>query len=348
MDIASYHGLELQNLAASMMTEMPSSRFDYEPDGLPKEGLDPAFCVPADYDRMIGILYEDMMTLADHAVTANRYSERYLSLSRDLETLIRKLGGMLITRAVLERQGETVKCPEGLTIPQLVFTASYNFNKAHAAVQGTQMRNLRFYLAMLQQETRWASLICRLNATEEKIRLIREGKLEVRLVPEEAEAAKQDRGSRKNGEQDENRTVRAARPAALPLEKEMLRAAAGCEVRIAGPAKAGKKAADPEEKAGTQTTAAGNPGGKIPAAAEAGPVPAASGEAGETADPAPAEFPDPAGRAERSVRAIPMYGGGPFRTAAGAPGGEPDDLWDLYPGREAYEFSELYDFEMTG
>ena len=53
---------------ASMMTEMPHSRFEYKPDGLPKEGLDPAFCVPVDFDRIVSILWEDFQDLEEEYV----------------------------------------------------------------------------------------------------------------------------------------------------------------------------------------------------------------------------------------------------------------------------------------
>ncbi len=282
MGIGGHYRLEIENAAASMMTEMPRSRFDYKPDGLPKEGLDPAFCVPVDFDRIVSILWEDFQDLENHAILANRYSERYLSVSRDLENLVRKLGGLLITQAVLEQQGHPVSCPEKLNIPKLTFIASYHFNKAHSAVKGTQIRNLRFYLAMLQQETHWASLILRLKATDEKIRMIREGKLEVRIVPENTEEQKQT--SHRNTEQDEDKAVKVALPAALPMEKDILREAAGSDVCIAKP---GKKAEAAETKAtGASETETKNTAAVIETAAETSAPKETEPEEKPAADPA--------------------------------------------------------------
>ncbi len=262
--------LDIENAAASMMTEMPESRHEYKPDGLPFEGLDPAFCVPVDFDRIVGILWEDLKTLEGFAISANRYSEKYLSYSRELETLMRKVGSLLVTQAVLEQQGHAVSSPKGLTVGELKWTAGYHFNKTHSAVKGTQNANIRFYIAMLQQETRWAGLIGRLNATEEKIRLIREGKLEVRLVPEQAEDDNPKGTSRKTAEREENASVKAALPAALPMDKDVLRAAAGSDVRVVKSAKAEKTASgkargvvSTASETGQESSAAGKPDTKI-------------------------------------------------------------------------------------
>ena len=200
-----------------MMTEMPESRCHYESDGLPLEAFDSAFCTPVDLEKILHTLWHDLHDLNNYATITNRYSENYLSLSRELENLIRKAGSLCLTREVLKQQGCFVSCPDVLNIPTLTTIAGYHFNKAHAAVAGTGLRNIRFYLGMLGQETRLAALICRLKATGDKIRLIREGKLEVRVLPEtEAVTPKQNRKHAQK-KSDDDLSVTASMPASLPV-----------------------------------------------------------------------------------------------------------------------------------
>ncbi len=241
MDSELIRRLQMQNMAAAMMKEMPESRHNYKAEGLPLEGLDPVFAVPVDFERILNTLWHDLQKLESHAIAANRYSEKYLSISRDLELMARKVGSLCITKAVLEQQGSVFNTPEDLTIPRLALMAGYHFNKAHAAADGTQMANLRFYLAMLEQETRWASLLCRLQATEDKIRLIREGKLEIKLIPEKEnpEPSWKKTGCGK-ARSDESARVKAAMPASLPVDKELVRSAVGSDVHIAAPGNTGK------------------------------------------------------------------------------------------------------------
>ena len=211
--------LTMQNGAARMMAVMPEHRHDYKPEGLPLEEFDPFFCAPVDLEKVIATLWEDLKMLDGHAITANRFSEKYLAISRCLETLVSRAGSLFITAAAMEQQGTEIRCPKGASIGRLYDISAYHFNKAHAAVSGTQMCNPRFYIGMLLQETRWAVLLGRLHATEEKIRLIREGKAKVR-------AAAPDRREKNAG------TANAApadpgiaplrNPAALPVRKDML------------------------------------------------------------------------------------------------------------------------------
>ena len=249
MSMSMAESLWIQNAAASMMKEMPKNRCHFKPEGLPLETWDPAFCTPVDFEKILNTLWYDLKKLDTHAVVANRYSEKYLSLSRELEALIRKMGSFCLTKAVLEQQGHSISGPKELTIPELESVVGYHFNKAHAAVDGTELRNIRFYLAMLSQETRWGSLLCRLKATEDKIRLIREGKLEVRVLPEtEAVTPKQNRKHAQE-KSDEKLSVKASMPASLPLQKDLVRAEAGADVKVAAPAKAEKAAVEETKKA---------------------------------------------------------------------------------------------------
>ena len=47
MDNEFIRRLQMQNMAAAMMKEMPESRHNYKAEGLPLEGFDPVF---AEYD----------------------------------------------------------------------------------------------------------------------------------------------------------------------------------------------------------------------------------------------------------------------------------------------------------
>lgn len=253
MERVTEASLQAQYCLSSMMKEMPKNRCHFKPEGLPLETWDPAFCTPVDFEKILNTLWYDLKKLDTHAVVANRYSEKYLSLSRELEALIRKMGSFCLTKAVLEQQGHSISGPKELTIPELESVVGYHFNKAHAAVDGTELRNIRFYLAMLSQETRWGSLLCRLKATEDKIRLIRDGKLEVRVLPESDTDTPKQNKNRSQEKCDEKTFVKAALPASLPLQKDLVRAEAGADVQIAAPAKAEKAVSEEAKQTAPET-----------------------------------------------------------------------------------------------
>ena len=75
MDSELIRRLQMQNMAAAMMKEMPESRHNYKAEGLPLEGFDPVFAVPVDFERILNTLWHDLQKLESHAIAANRYSE---------------------------------------------------------------------------------------------------------------------------------------------------------------------------------------------------------------------------------------------------------------------------------
>ncbi len=200
-----------------ILSEMPKSRYAYIADGLPFEDIDPECLENKDINGMVQTLWDDISVMESYAIVVNRFSENYRIVSRELENMLRKMGSLLITQAVLQQQGYQIITPEDLSVGSLSFLVNYHFNKAHAAAHGTQMVNPRFYTAMLAQEVRWISLQQRLGATEEKIREIREGKTLIR---------KQDRKAsepvKKAGSGDSTGDVKASAPAALPVINDLL------------------------------------------------------------------------------------------------------------------------------
>ena len=168
--------MEQKTGQGSIPAGLPESRFDIINDGLPLECPDPVCMERNDIDRIMTTLWADLQQMEAHAMAANRYSENYRIAGRGLEKMLRKMGSLILTNAVFEQQGYRAELPEELTLERLACTANYHFNKTHAAVAGIQMKNPKLYAAMLVQEIRWASLLERLEATEEKIIRIRAGK----------------------------------------------------------------------------------------------------------------------------------------------------------------------------
>ncbi len=211
--------IEMENRTEQngIMKKMPETRYEYKYDGLPFEEIDPDCAELKDFNRISKDLLNDLDRMESYGYKINRFSDYYRTVSRGLENLVRKLGSVLITAAVLEQQGTQVIIPEELTLGRLYFIANYHFNKSHAAVRGTQMYNPKFYIAMLAQEVRWASLLERLDATEQKIKDIREGKTVI--TKKDRKPAKP---AGKPGADSTPASVSASGPSALPVISEFL------------------------------------------------------------------------------------------------------------------------------
>ncbi len=186
-------------------------------DRLPFEEMDPDLYTPKDISRIIGTLYKDLCYMEQYAIKINRFSDDYRTVSRGLEGVLRKMGSLLITKAVFEQQGYQIPVPEDLTLSRLYLTANYHFNKAHAAITAIHLQNPKLYLALVAQEIRWATLLERLDATEQKIQDIREGKTVIRK--KDKKAAKP---ADKSGKDISSVSVNASGPSALPIVNELL------------------------------------------------------------------------------------------------------------------------------
>ena len=157
--------------------DFPKSRTEYVPDGLPLEEPDMSYYEPLSFEEMAEALTHDMMRLNDYAVIKNRFSESYLDISRLLEKGISELASLCVTREVFEKKGVRFTKLDDLRLDLFAGIIRYHFRKSHDAAQKTEIQNQTFWKQMVEMETRWYHLAKRIEATGNRIDLIRSGKI---------------------------------------------------------------------------------------------------------------------------------------------------------------------------
>ena len=168
--------------------EFPRSRMEYRSEGLGMESEELFNYEGLSFEEMASSISEDVVELHGCAMVLNRFGQNYLDLSRLLERGIAVVASCWVTRAVFEKQGIAFK---NLIMPEisvLYGIVSGHFRKCHSAVKGTTAQNRKFWTAMLEMEIRWYNLARRLKATEDRIRLIREGKISIDKMLEKLDA----------------------------------------------------------------------------------------------------------------------------------------------------------------
>ena len=112
----------------------------------------------------------------------NRQSPLFMQMSGHLEKLVSQLGSACITKAVMEQRGENSSVMDNmlctLTIDSLRGMTALNFRKCYDSYMESQT-NYRVNPGALALSIRWSALDRRLLATQEKIELIKSGKLKV-------------------------------------------------------------------------------------------------------------------------------------------------------------------------
>ena len=159
--------------------EFPESRMDLKEEHLPLEEFDTFSDDPLDFEECTAALAEDVHQIYIFSRILNRFSEKYQSVSLQLEKGLAKLAGCCVTKAILEQKGYTFPMLENLEIKPLYCAVSLNFRKVHAAVMETTNRNYKMWAQLIDLEFGWHALAERLKATEEKVRNIRNGKIDV-------------------------------------------------------------------------------------------------------------------------------------------------------------------------
>ena len=201
---------------------------------LREEALSEFSNAPLEFEETAFALWDDTQKVYYHACTANRFSENYLIYCNQLEKNIKQIGSFCLTKAVLEQKGIELPKLNDMTIHELVCMVSFHFRKAHAALEGIYRDNNFLGMTYLDWEFRWVRLGSRLKATEVKIQKIKEGKINVDVMLEEAETFKGE--SRTNTELIEPKSLNA-NPAALPLNgaiaRQMLKTEKSIERRAA-------------------------------------------------------------------------------------------------------------------
>ena len=168
--------------------EFPRSRMEYRSEGLGMEAEELFNYEGLSFEEMASSISEDVVELHGCAMVLNRFGQNYLDLSRLLERGIAVVASCWVTRAVFEKQGIAFK---NLIMPEisvLYGIVSGHFRKCHSAVKGTTAQNRKFWTGMLEMEIRWYNLARRLKATEDRIGLIRAGKISIDKMLEKLDA----------------------------------------------------------------------------------------------------------------------------------------------------------------
>ena len=134
---------------------------------------------PIGFAEMTECLCRDAEVIFSQTAVRHRLSESFLKMTGNLEKLIRRLGSCCLTKAALEAKGQELPSLEGLDIRRLYCLGSYNFRKCHASIQDGISKQGKFNISMMQMECRWFTTLEQLKTTEERIILIREGKINV-------------------------------------------------------------------------------------------------------------------------------------------------------------------------
>ena len=171
--------------------------------------------LPLDFEEMTAGMRNDLEEVYALTGTLGRFSKDYPAVCRTLERMIRYLGRCCVTKAVLEQKGMEFPMLQGLELKDLYCMVSFNFRKTRTAFhEGKRLKNC-LDMGLLDLECRWVDLAERLKATEEKIRLIRDGKLNADRILERARMFKGEKSARRTDGKSARALAEKAR--ALPV-----------------------------------------------------------------------------------------------------------------------------------
>ena len=228
----------------------PLSRINYGSDELPPEKLEQADFEPLSFEEMVEALCEDILSLNNFACSKNRFSQGYLDLSRQLERGISELASCCVTKAAFEQQGWEFAGLKDLDLNLFYCIISVHFRKCHDAIRKTKLKNQQFWTQMVDMEMRWYNMARRIKASEDRIALIRAGKVNLGrmiekipsdLLPKKEPAAKKQ-------ESAEAKVKAESKPRSYPIRMEFLRDELGNQRADAVPEPAAFAAAEEEPK----------------------------------------------------------------------------------------------------
>jgi len=221
--------------------DFESGQFDLSGDcdenGLPFDPEGMYNSAPLEFEEMMGILWHVANSLHYAATRYDRHSTQYFTLLKELEKQIKQLGSFCVTRAVLEKSGTTFPDTEDMTVKELYCMVSLHFRKCALA-----QRDLEASEHIVDMNTagwlfRLAALAGRLQATEEKIRKIKDGKINIESLLERAQVYKDEPRLRRD--RSERRVSPPMRARAFPIlksfAKELQKARAEDAKEAAGP-----------------------------------------------------------------------------------------------------------------
>lgn len=192
----------------------------YDEDGLPPEPFSSFTESPLDFEEMTLTLYKDLQEVYELTGILNRFSRNYPVACRLLEQLIKRLGSCLVTKAAMEQKDFIFPHLQNLSIEDLYRMISFNFRKTHVAFCEGKEKSGCADMGLLEQECRLADLAERLRATEEKIRQIKAGKVDVDSLLERAKFYRDRRKTSVPAKTGSSRTVKAR---ALPVFNSVIK-----------------------------------------------------------------------------------------------------------------------------
>ena len=205
--------------------DFESGRFDlsgdFDENGLTFDPEGMYNSAPLEFEEMMGILWHVANSLHYAATRYDRHSTQYFTLLKELEKQIKQLGSFCVTRAVLEKSGAVFPDMEDMTVKELTCMVSLHFRKCALAQRDLQTSEHIVDLNTAGWLFRWAALAGRLQATEEKIRKIREGKINIDSLLERAQVYKDEPKVRKD--RSEKRVSPQMRARAFPILKSFAR-----------------------------------------------------------------------------------------------------------------------------
>ena len=165
--------------------------------GFPFEPFDAFSAEPLGFVEKTMRLNTESAILFSQVSRISRFSPLFIRMSAQLERMTARLGSCCITKAVLEQQeGKSIRALRILTIGSLREMAAFNFRKCYASFMESDAAGVykpeAFTLSM-----RWAALDSRLEATEEKIEMIKAGKIKAAPAGTERPAASENSASGK-------------------------------------------------------------------------------------------------------------------------------------------------------
>lgn len=212
--------------------EFPSSRRETRDEFLPLEDPDLFSEDPFTFEEMTNALIDDAAQIYNFSKILNRFSEKYLTISRSLEKALSRLASCCLTKAVLEKKGYFFPSIDDLTVEGLYRMLSFNFRKCHAAIEGTQNNNYQMWSQLMEMEYSWFSLAGRLKATEEKIQNIYSGKINADHLIRQALAfrknsmnieAKADNEESKKAKSSDTKNLPPSQAKSFPVLKQTIR-----------------------------------------------------------------------------------------------------------------------------
>ena len=169
-------------------------------EGLPAESFEDFSEMPLTFEEMTAGMRDDLEQVYTLTGTVNRYSADYPVLCRQLERMIKRVGSCCVTKAVLEQEGFEFPRLKDLDLKDLYCMVSFNFRKTRTAYHDSERLKGCADMGLLEQECRLVDLAERLQATEEKIRLIRDGKLKADRMLERARMFRGEKGIQRKRE----------------------------------------------------------------------------------------------------------------------------------------------------